>query len=140
MFLLYLMVILDKLSNGFIFLMVLGWVCVLGYIVVRAVRASSDGMDSEEDSAAWKKMCKFGLPIMTVWTLITCMIPSTKQVAFIYVVGKMSQNKIIQGIGEKSLQIPDKALDILTIKMNQYLDELKDTAVEEKKQRLEDRK
>jgi hypothetical protein len=80
---------------------------------------------AEKSKKVFINLLKIMLPIIICFSFVISMIPSTKQVAFIYIVGTMSQNKIVQDIGEKSLQIPDKALEMLNIKMDEYLKEMK---------------
>ena len=129
---LYFLVMLDHIQVFFIVMCVLGWI----YIVVSAVLipVTIDCEASEEITNFFKKSVKLGIPFIIVWTFITTMIPSTKQVAFIYIVSSLSQNKIVQDIGQKSLQIPDQALDILNTKMNEYLDDMKKEAEEKTKE------
>lgn len=58
---------------------------------------------------------KKALIFITIGLVFFCFIPSTKQAATIIIAGKALNN-------EKLISVPDKALDILLIKMQEYLD------------------
>ena len=121
---LYFLVMLDNIVTFFGVVCATSWILTLALILVFAVL---------EMPLLIKKVTIIGISISLFTTFIYNMIPTTKQVAFIYIVSNLSQNKIVQDIGEKSLQIPDKALEILNMKMNEYIDDMKKEAVDEAK-------
>ena len=123
---LYFLVMLDNIDNFFIIV-----TSVLAVAIFICIAFPT--MENNRLTEFSKKVIKIWVPILGILTFITIMIPSTKQVAFIYIVSNLSQNKIVQDIGEKSLQIPDKALEILNMKMNEYIDDMKKEAVDEAK-------
>lgn len=129
---LYFLVMLDSIKTLGIVIMSAGWCAYVIYLVAVLMAICVD--DKGDLIAPCKKNTKIWVPILTLITFITFMIPTTKQVAFIYIASTLSQNKIVQDIGEKSLQIPDKALEILNLKMNEYLDDMKKEAVSEVKE------
>ena len=59
--------------------------------------------------------------VTTISILFSVTIPNMKEIAFIYIVGKTTQNEQIQ-------DMPDKALEILTIELNEYLMDLRKTS------------
>lgn len=144
---LYFLVMLDNIITFIGVICAISWVVFAIYatIMCALVNMKSEYEESsrflEEDKIkisnlrkSRNKVIKWGLAISIFITGIYCMIPTTKQVAFIYIASTLSQNKIVQDIGEKSLQIPDKALEILNLKMNEYLDDMKKEAVSEVKE------
>lgn len=144
---LYFLVMLDNIIT---FISIVCFVSWLGFIIYASIlcvfiqslndKESYHGFTEEDITQrsnlrkSRNKVIKWGLTISIFITGIYCMIPTTKQVAFIYIASTLSQNKIVQDIGEKSLQIPDKALEILNLKMNEYLDDMKREAVSEVKE------
>ena len=62
-----------------------------------------------------------------IFGLLATLLPTTKQMAFIYIVAHMSQSEVANKIGEKAVAIPDKALEVLNIKLDEYLAEMKGT-------------
>lgn len=129
---LYFLVMLDSIYTFCIILSVILWIWSAVSIIGTGISIADDLENTVK--IFWKKCLKISTTLSIIWTFIACMIPSTKQVAFIYVVSSLSQNKIVQDIGQKSLQIPDKALDILNTKMNEYLDDMKKEAEEKAKE------
>jgi Na+/melibiose symporter-like transporter len=134
MWLLYLLVKLDSLSAMF------GWVLVLiivsSLISVPCYMFMKDYIYGEEEYLAFnskykKFLLRIMLPLFILFTLIFTMLPTTKEFAFIYIVGKLSQNKQIQNIGENAINIPDNALEILNLKMNEYVVEMKKDIVKQ---------
>ena len=129
---LYFLVMLDSIGNFFVGMTLVGWGLIIVFFII-----SYAAVDCGGDEDHWKKirsrLFKVFSPIVMLLTLIATLIPSTKQVAFIYVVGSLSQNKIVQNIGTQSLQIPEKALEILNVKMNSYLEDMKQEALKETK-------
>lgn len=122
---LYFLVMLDSIISFFGIVCATSWLLTLILVIVFTVL---------EIPKLVKRTVIIGISISLFATLIYNMIPSTKQVAFIYIVSGLSQNKIVQDIGEKSLQIPDKALEILNMKMNEYIDDMKKEAVDKAKE------
>jgi hypothetical protein len=59
-------------------------------------------------------------------------IPTTKEIAFIYVVGTMSQAESSKRIGEEVVKIPEKALQILNYQLDEYMEQFKPKGVSNK--------
>lgn len=89
----------------------------------------------EKEIANMKKGVKKFAVATFACVFLFVMTPNTKEVAFIYVVGKLSQTSQVQNMAKNTLNIaenvtaiPDKAVEILNIKMNEYLNEFKSEA------------
>jgi len=129
MFKLYLFIKLDYVIKFFDFISTTLIICFFIYLVFKIIQIFSDD-DNELDQKIFfkdlkNKVFKIFVPLILITVIIQYLIPTTKEMAFIYIVGKMSQNKTIENIAEKSLNIPDKALEVLQIKMDEYLKEIK---------------
>lgn len=122
MFTLYILVKMDSIKN---FVGIIG-IALLVVVILTMLISFINGCieDSVTSINIYKKAKRIYLPISLVLTMIFVLLPSTKEVAFIYIVGKLSQNNIVKNIGDNALQIPDKALQILNLKMNEYLEEM----------------
>jgi hypothetical protein len=129
MFLLYLFTMLDSIGWFFVVLSIVGWIAFAIITITLGCACGENDFDTKENDVDWvkyfKKCFTIFLPSVLCLNLITVLVPSTKQMAFIYIVGKMSQKKVVQDIGDKALQIPDKALEVLNIKMEEYLSSMK---------------
>lgn len=75
--------------------------------------------DFDEDSAAlWWKWNRRFLKWFIIITIPATFIPSSKTVAAMYLIPKIVENKSVQ-------QLPDKALSILNLKLDQWMDGFK---------------
>lgn len=147
MFTLYFLVKLDALIS------ILGWISFVVFVcltVAVIILLSLNGFDSDLNSNSekikdrtdrFKKAIKLPLIVCIITAFLNFMLPSTKEVAFIYIVGSLSQTEQAKNLGNKVLtsaekitgnvvntaegltQIPDKALQILNNKVNQYLED-----------------
>jgi len=63
--------------------------------------------------------------VMTIFIIFSNLIPTTGQMAFIFLGNKITNNEKIKKIGDKALILSDKSLDLLNIKMNEYIKNLK---------------
>jgi Na+/melibiose symporter-like transporter len=70
--------------------------------------------------ALLSRMKKIGILFIIVLFLFKA-IPTTKEVAFIYIVGTMSQSESSKRIGEEAVKIPEKALQILNYQLDEYM-------------------
>ena len=123
---LYTLVKLDGIANMFLALALISTVVAVIWFIVRLASNDICGYDEEAQIKLEKKATK-GFRIFVALAIIgiifTNMIPSTKEVAFIYVVGKLSQSTMAKKVGEQAEQVPEKAMMILNAKMNEYLAE-----------------
>lgn len=116
---LYFFVMLDSIikffAMGVVFLILAAvWFYINGFVSADCV---SDEKLATNFIIQGKKRMKISIFFAVLFFMITTFIPSTKKMAFIYIAGKVSQNEKVQ-------QIPEKALDILNLKMNEYLKEM----------------
>ena len=130
MFKLYLFIKLDYFIKFFDFISTMLIICFFIYLMFKLFQIMNDLADDELDQNIFfknirNKAFKIFTPLILITIFIQYSIPTTKEMAFIYIVGKMSQNKTIENIAEKSLNIPDKALEVLQIKMDEYLKEIR---------------
>jgi len=129
MFKLYLFIKLDYVIKFFDFISTILIICFFIYLAFKIIQILSDDCNELNPEIFFKnlknKVFKIFVPFILITVFIQYLIPTTKEMAFIYIVGKMSQNKTIENIAEKSLNIPDKALEVLQIKMDEYLKEIK---------------
>jgi len=130
MFKLYLFIKLDYFIKFFDFISTMLIICFFIYLMFKLFQIMNDLADDELDQNIFfknirNKAFKIFTPLILITVFIQYSIPTTKEMAFIYIVGKMSQNKTIENIAEKSLNIPDKALEVLQIKMDEYLKEIR---------------
>ncbi|OQA66287.1 MAG: hypothetical protein BWY36_00919 [Candidatus Diapherotrites archaeon ADurb.Bin253] len=164
MWLLYFLVKLDAIGSMFGWFTFISVIVLVAYIIYKlfTIQSIADrnymrGDEKIEDFKAQKKadgdkafaelkkgIMKYSM-ISLMFILLTVLIPSTKEVAFIYVVGKLSQTTEVQNMAKNSLhvaenatKIPDKALEILNLKMNEYLEEVKGEAVKETKKAVKE--
>lgn len=131
MFTLYMLLKLDAIQIFFAVLMAVSIITVVFSFVALSI---------EPPEALPKKLIKIFVSLSIIFGIIITIIPSTKEMAFIYVVSKLSQNEHVQGIAEKSLAIPDNALEMLNIKMNEYLNEMKEEVKKEVKNTIKENK
>lgn len=75
---------------------------------------------------------KFSILFLTILFLYKA-VPTTKEIAFIYIVGKMSQAESAQRIGDEAIKVPEKALQILNYHLDDYLGQFKPKVVEGEK-------
>lgn len=78
-----------------------------------------------------KKLIKISLSIFIISSIVIPIMPSTKEMAFIYVASKISNTEKGKNIGENMLNIPDNALEIVNIKMKEYLEDIKKETIKE---------
>lgn len=120
--LLYLFVKLDVIVGTFIILSAL--LLVVGVFTVAITVAEYSDMGYEDQ---YRKLMgivfKILLPIFIISSLFAILLPTTKEVAFIYIASKVTNSDKAKNMADKALQIPDKALDILDNKMNEYIKE-----------------
>ena len=115
MFTLYLFTVLAKIPGMMMIIMpiiVLVWVgCGLAIAVLHDT--------CSEDEAILKvwKFCKKTFYIFCSALMLYLFTPNMKEIAFIYIIGQVSQNEQVQ-------EMPDKALQILNLKLDEYLKDL----------------
>ena len=105
---LYFLTMLDNIGT---LLFMSGIVCALFSVVF--IMISSDIRDEIKKTAETKKSKKF-MFISIAFFVVFALTPTTKQVAFIYVAGKISQNKDVQ-------EIPEKAMQLINLKFKEYI-------------------
>lgn len=120
MFYLYLLVKLDSLKDILMFLGIAPLV-VAGVIIFFAVLMMVDVHISDDTFVSiLKKSGYIVLPICTTLVIISNLLPSTKEMAFIYIASKITQSDAMKKVED----IPSKAIDILNIKMNEYIKDI----------------
>lgn len=123
---LYFLLKLDAIIGLFIGILVASVIFTIVYMTVRATQIVDYSTASKEEDD-WRKYRQFiikkCIPVILVIIIITIAIPNTKEMAFIYVASKVTQSNRAKRIGEKALDMPEKALDILNKKMNEYLED-----------------
>jgi len=115
---LYLFAVLGKIGESMLILSILSGISVFGLSIWFGIELSdswhSDKEKNEENKTIVKKWNMRFIKIILACLILNIFIPSLKETAFIYIVGKISQNENIQ-------EIPDKALTILNLKLDEYL-------------------
>jgi len=120
--LLYLFMKLDVIVSIFtvigITTLVVGlFVAAAGAFIGYEEHSDKNNEDNQHYWNNYKKIVlKILLPILVVSSLFSVFLPTTKEVAFIYIASKITNN-------DKAKSIPDKVLDILNNKMNEYIKE-----------------
>lgn len=122
---LYLMLKLDTIRC---ILIVLGFCCLAFLLVLCAIIAmyvhDYNYDHSENEQISFKKHIITYHPKLIVIIGITIiifgnLIPTTKQIAAIYIVPRITQNEKVQQIPEKALNILDKWLDEISLRNNE---------------------
>jgi hypothetical protein len=129
-FALYFILILDNIRNMFILLLVLGCIGLVVYTIAYYVNFYQSKEDNDKTCEALlvpvTRSLKIFVSVCIVSTLVLSFLPSTKQMAVIYLVPKIVNNEQVQNIAGTSLKI----LEGYTQK---YLDELAGKAEKESK-------
>jgi len=141
MWTLYFLVKLDSLVTFF------GWIfgvslfatlCFLGVYIINLLE-SGEGLNSEPTRITHKEKAEKMLPKLKKFSIITSImfftllaVPTTKEIAFIYVVGNMSQAESTKRIGEEAIKIPEKALQILNYQLEEYMEQFKPKGISNK--------
>lgn len=146
MFTLYFLVKLDALISIFGWISLVVFVCLIASVIILLFLNGVDHDDGcseaiKDRTDKFKKSIKLPLIVCIATAFLNFMLPTTKEVAFIYVVGSLSQTEQAKNIGNKVLnsaekitgnvidtaegltRIPDKALQILNNKVNEYLED-----------------
>lgn len=88
-----------------------------------------DGIyNSDKKERYWslyKKSMIWGVSVGVLFTFISLFIPTTKEVAAIYIIPKIVNNEQVQ-------KMPDNAMKLLNAKFDQWIDEATDKKVEKK--------
>jgi hypothetical protein len=123
MFVLYLLVKLDSIQGLFIGLSVGSGIIAFCLVMFYAV---TEGEASQKiyDTCKWYRNRIF-IPLFIFSIILATLLPSTKETAFIYLASKITQSEQAQSMGKNLINIPDKALEIINIKMNEYLNDVK---------------
>ena len=141
MFLLYLFVMLDNIGTWFFIIALCGFFGgAVGYVVCLiyiSFRRNDDKPydvtpdvwnEKLKEDTSFQKVLKLRsnffkamIIIPIVFGTLTTFMPSTKQMAFIYIVSHISQSDVANRIANNAVAIPDKALEMLNVKTRQYL-------------------
>lgn len=119
MFTLYLFVMLDNIG---VLSVIFSFVLAVAFLILIICLEDAIG---EEYKNKIKSLMKKVFAFAIFFILMATLLPNTKQMAFIYIVSNLSQNKQVKGIGEKAIQIPDKALEVLNLKLDEYMKEMR---------------
>ena len=119
MFTLYLFVMLDNIG---VLSVVLSFALVGTFFILISIFVE---VKKEELKNKIKSLMKKVFAFAIFFILMATLLPNTKQMAFIYIVSNLSQNEQVKGIGEKAIKIPDKALEVLNLKLDEYMKEMK---------------
>jgi hypothetical protein len=72
-----------------------------------------------------RKLISRFVTIGIIFFIVAAMIPNTKQVAFLYIVNKMDKAGKVDKIGDQMIELPDKALQVLNLKLDEYINDMK---------------
>lgn len=124
MWLVYLLMILDRVSILFIVLSVISGLSLFIFTILDIVGKCEDPTRydsfSERAKIVFEKMRKVSMWIFIPSLLIALLLPSSKQTAIIYTAG--STIEYVQN-NEKVQELPDKAVDCLNKFIDDYLNE-----------------
>lgn len=124
MWLIYLLMILNRVSTLFFVLSVIFGLCLAIFIILGIVGECEDPTSydsfSEKAKTIFKKMRKISIWIFIPSLLIALLLPSSKQAAIIFTAG--SAIDYVQN-NEKIQELPDKATDCLNKFIDDYLNE-----------------
>jgi hypothetical protein len=118
MFFIYLMVMLDSISKFFLAFAIISGISALTFTIVHFVNK----YDPPPNLAVAKTMGKYASFFWIIFTsslFTTCILPSTKEAAFIYIGGKLATNQKVEQIGNKTLDLSAKLIEYA----NQYVDD-----------------
>lgn len=120
---LYFLVKLDCIQGLFIGLFI-GSGFILVCLMIVYLVTEGEASQKVYDTCKWYRNRIF-LPLFIISLLMAIFIPSTKETAFIYLASKITQSEKAKNMGEKFIDIPDKILDIVNIKTNEYINDIK---------------
>jgi len=129
MFMLYLLVKLDYIQGLFIGLSVMSGIAIFCLIMVYAV-TEGDASQKLYDTCR-KYRNRLFIPLFIIFLFMAILIPTTKETAFIYLASRITQSDQAKNMGQNLINIPDKALEIVNIKMNEYINDIKEETKEQ---------
>lgn len=117
---------LDGFIGLLIFFSIVSFIIVAVSCIVAMIKYSEsqdrDWCNSHRENSnrlflLWKKVTLISLPIFIISTLLINLIPSTKELAAIYLIPKIVNNEQVQ-------KIPDNALKLLNGKLEQWIKDM----------------
>jgi len=126
-FYLYLLLVLGALKDFMVLFSILVGVGAFCWLIITALiwDVHYDGGAKKEHPYCYPQYFKAALISAVLAGFLSCFIPTTKQMAFIYVGSKLINNEKISNIGDNALDLTSKLMKYAT----QYVDE----QLEEKK-------